>query len=328
MRALLVAAACAAVGAGCSTQTAHVATPAEPAQTAGAATRAAQPAARAPTAAQGEYGVLVMAHGGSPRWNETVLAAVEPLHARYPVEVAFGMADAGSLEAGVRALEARGVRKVGVVRLFISGDSFLERTEQILGLRGGAPEKAEHSAHAERAGAGHAMGFWRIDTDVSFALSLEGLSEAPEMGDVLLDRARALVRNPAREDLLVLAHGPEDDAENERWLAYMRRLVEPIGRELPFARIEVATLREDWPEKRAPAEQRVRDFVAATAAAGRTALVLPFRVSGFGPYADVLDGLDYVANQQGLVPHEAVTRWLARQANTLERSDGRVAIRP
>lgn len=271
------------------------------------------------------YGVLVMAHGGSQRWNETVLAAVEPLHEEYPVEVAFGMADAGSLEAGVRALQTRGVRKIGVVRLFISADSFLERTEQILGLRSGAPEKAEHSAHGEAAGGGHAMGFWRIATDASFALSIEGLAEAPEMGDVLRDRARALSRDATHEDLLVLAHGPENDAENERWLDYMRRLVAPIGDELPFDRIEVATLREDWPEKRAPAERYVREFVATATAEGRTVIVLPFRVSGFGPYAEVLEGLDYIADEQGLVPHEAVTRWLARQADTLRNADAGVA---
>src|SRR5262245_49914568 len=69
------------------------------------------------------FGLLIMAHGGSPDWNKAVLAAVEPLKDRYPVEVAFGMADACSLQEGVRTLETKGVRKVGVVRLFVSGES-------------------------------------------------------------------------------------------------------------------------------------------------------------------------------------------------------------
>ena len=40
-----------------------------------------------------DYGVLVMAHGGKPEWNQGVLDAVKPLQREYRIEVAFGMAD-------------------------------------------------------------------------------------------------------------------------------------------------------------------------------------------------------------------------------------------
>jgi hypothetical protein len=261
-----------------------------------------------------DYGVLIMAHGGSAAWDRAVLESVGPLHADYPVEVAFGMADAASLQAGIERLEARGVRRVGVVRLFVSADSFLDRTEQILGLRPGAPPRPEHGTEH----AGHGMELWKVETQATFALSTEGLNEAPEMGDVLLDRARALSRDPRNEDVLVLAHGPGDDDENERWLGYMDRQADRVREVLPFARVAVATLREDWPEERAAAEERVRDFVREGRAQGRTPIVIPFRVHGFGPYADALEGLDYVADEQGLLPHGAVTRWIARQARELQ----------
>jgi len=64
-----------------------------------------------------------MAHGGPPEWNEAVLESVKPLKAKYDVEVAFGMADAASLQESVQKLEARNVRKIGVVRLFVSGET-------------------------------------------------------------------------------------------------------------------------------------------------------------------------------------------------------------
>ena len=38
------------------------------------------------------FGVLVMAHGGSPEWNRSVESAVEPLRSRCKIEIAFGMA--------------------------------------------------------------------------------------------------------------------------------------------------------------------------------------------------------------------------------------------
>lgn len=57
----------------------------------------------------------------------------------------------------------------------------------------------------------------------------------------------------------------------------------------------VASNAED--DKRAAAEERIRAFVARAAAEGGTAIVIPFRVQGFGPYAKVLDGLPYRSDQ-------------------------------
>lgn len=281
-------------------------------------------AAAPPTQRDDDLGVLVMAHGGSKQWNKEVLAAIEPLKDEHTIEVAFGMADAASLQQGVQRLEARGARRIGVVRLFVSGESFLERTEQILGLAPGAPQRtaaqAEHEGHSED----HSMEFWRIDTQSSFALSKQGLVEAPEMASVLIDRARALSREPQSEDVLILAHGPADDAENERWLAHLEARAEAVRRALPFRTVRVETLREDWPEKRQDAEQRIRSYVEHASQAGR-AIVIPFRVQGFGPYAEVLKGLEYAADGRGLVPDAGVTEWIEHQIATLERAQFRAA---
>jgi len=267
------------------------------------------------------FGVLVMAHGGGPQWNKDVLAAVEPLKGDYNIEVAFGMADAASLQEGVRQLESRGARHIGVVRLFISGESFKERTEQILGIVPGAPAKPAanadaHAGHGEGHG-GHSMEFWRVDAQSSFVLSGQGLVEAPEMGKVLATRAKSLSKNPAQEDVLILAHGPGDDAENERWLKQLDARADVVRQSQPFHAVKVATLREDWPDKRVEAEQRIRAFVAQSARAGRRAVVIPFRVQGFGPYAKVLEGLEYASDGQGLIPHPSVTEWIEHQAETL-----------
>ena len=254
-----------------------------------------------------DYGVLVMAHGGSDEWDRRVLDAVGPAAERFPVEVAFGMADAASIQAAVERLDARGVRRVGVVRLFVSGESWNERTRQILGIDPGAPPRGPASPHA-----GHSMEFWRIESNSTFAVSEEGLSEAPEMGEILVERAAALSRDPAREDVLILAHGPGDDAENERWLRRIDRLADAVRASRPYRRVEAMTLREDWPEKRVEAEKRIRAFVE-----GGGAIVVPFRVAGFGPYAGVLDGLEYASDGTGLLPHRLVEAWIVRQAERL-----------
>ncbi len=277
---------------------------------------------------ESKFGVVVMAHGGPQAWNEGVTEMLRPLRHQYDMEIAFGMADAYSLQEAISKLESRGVTDIGVVRLFVSGESWLQRTGQILGLQEGAPERpapepemhGEHGDHAQHAGQhmGHRMEFWRVDSDARFRISQEGLSQAPEMDAVLVERVMALSNNPQNEDVLVLAHGPGDDAENERWLRYINDRTKALRESHEFNNIKVATLREDWPEKREAAQKIARDYVRAANDAGRTALIVPYRVYGFGPYADVLDGLDYVADETGLVPHPAVADWAERQILTLQ----------
>lgn len=267
-----------------------------------------------------DFGILVMAHGGKEAWNEAVLDAVRPLEAHYPTAVAFGMASAESLQEATTELEAQGVRRIGVVRLFVSGESWLERTRQILGLSPGAPPKKE--AHENHSGGGHhdlQSTFWQIDTESAFVLSHEGLSEADEMSQVLRDRALDLSVDPERESVLILAHGPADDEENTRWIEALSQLAEPIRMEFPFRAVEVQTLREDWEEKREAAEDRIRAFVEIANAEGGRCLVVPFRVFGFGPYAEVLEDLEYESDGRGLIPHEAITVWLSRQSEALSQ---------
>lgn len=262
------------------------------------------------------FGVLVMAHGGGETWNGEVRDMLQPVDEDYPLEIAFGMADAVSLQDAVGRLEDRGVERIGVVRLFVSGESWYERTREILGVDTGAPERPEPAHHEmsdEGGGHGMSMEYWRIDTDAAFAMSDEGLAEAPEMGEVLVERARALSENPSSESVLILAHGPGDDAENRRWIDWIDARADTVREAIPFRDVRVETLREDWPDAREAAQARIRGFVAAASEGEGRAIVIPYRVQGFGPYADVLDGLDYVASGQGLLPSIEVEHWVRRQ---------------
>jgi hypothetical protein len=276
--------------------------------------------------AHDDFGVLVMAHGGDKTWNGEVEAALAPLRAEYPLEIAFGMADAKSLQDAAARLEAKNVDRIAVVRLFISGESWYERTEQILGLKPGAPAKPRDVAAPADGHGGHSMAFWRLETDATFALSRDGLMQADAMGGVLVERARGLSRDPRREDVLIFAHGPEDDGENARWIAQIDARADAVRQALPFRNVQVETLREDWPDKREAAQARIRAFVARAQRDGVRAIVIPYRVQGFGPYAKVLEGLDYASDGRGLVPHARVTEWVHQQAEMLRDGALREAV--
>lgn len=282
--------------------------------------------------AQRREGILVMAHGGNADWNHAVERTVEPLRQRWPVEIAYGMANPDTLEHAVRRLEQQGVRRIAVVRLFISADSFLDATEYIFGLRDEPPpgravaSDTRLAAHHQTPDSGHGQAghhalpaLRRIRTRAEIRLSRSGVAESPLIDQILRDRVAKLSRDPRREAVLILAHGPGDDGENQRWLANMRRRAEAIRRLGDFAAIRCETLREDWPDRRAAAEERIRRFVQQAGADGLRVIVIPFRVAGFGPYAQVLEGLDYVADGRGFCPHPNMTRWIEQTARACLR---------
>lgn len=261
-------------------------------------------------AAPPQRGILVMAHGGDAEWNRQVERVVEPLKTRYPTEIAFGMADPKTIEEATARLEQQGVDHVAVVRMYISGESFRERTERILGLSEPLePEDGPHQGHSADGGMMVAPAT-PISTQATFAMSDRGVGESPLVDAILVDRLRDLSDSPENECVLIVAHGPGDDAENDRWLSAMRTRVARLRDLGPFQRVECMTLREDWRPKRESAEKRIRSYVQECTDEGFNVIVIPFRVAGFGPYEDVLEGLTYVADGRGFCPHPNMTEWI------------------
>ncbi len=277
---------------------------------------------KGPAGGARDVGLLIMAHGGDEQWNRAVKDAVAPLENVCPVVVAYGMAQREPLRKGILRLEAQGVRKIAVVRLFVDGRSFLSQTEYLLGVRVEPPPFFLHhdSEHHHQAMSRDAVRLLRgaeipppIELESQVVLSAAGLLDSRLAGDVLLDRVRALSESPAAESVLVIGHGVESDARDQYWKDRMESLtrgLKVLGR---FRAVRVETLREDWEAKRRLAEERIRGFVSKQSRQGRV-LVVPFRVFGFGPYGKVLEGLEYRAEGKGLLPHRNVTRWLQEQA--------------
>ena len=265
-------------------------------------------------------GVVALAHGSDFHWNETMREAVAPLAGRYLVEPCFSMADRDLVEHAIRRLEERGAQAVAVVRIFGMAESFRGSVERMLGLDVEGPAGLAAPASEEQGGHGHhghgpASGppAPRIRTALP-AATAGGLEDHPLFARALLDRARALSRDPSREVVLLVAHGLGDDAGNDHW----ERVLASIAAQMDdaegaaFADIETVTWREDWPDKREPSVARAREIVERAAAAGRRVLVIPARTTGQGPAAELLEGLDFVLGE-GFAPHPLFAEWVDGQ---------------
>jgi hypothetical protein len=274
-------------------------------------------------------GVLVMAHGGSPEWNTAVVNSVAPVGSVLPFRIAFGMAQPGPLQEAVRELEAEGVTHIAVVGLFVSSQSFREQTEYLLGLRSEPPAMYLHhhgggdlsiSHHIEMLPGNQAPS--PIQRDAALFLNRDGLYDSQKMGRIIVDRVASLSTSPEKESVLILAHGEGDETINSQWVSRVDDLAAQVRRSGPFRHVRVETLREDWQAERAQAEERIRSYVEEKGGLGNSVLVVPFRVFGFGPYAAVLEGLEYVSDGRALLPHFLIADWIREQAEDCFRLMG------
>ena len=252
-------------------------------------------------------GILVMAHGGAPEWNASVGDALAGLRDRIPVALALGMADPRTLQAALDSLHHRGAGTVAVVRLFVSGASFLHQTEYVFGLRPDPPVRAI---------AGHRMipgdDIPLVEVRGEVLLERAGLAGSGEVSRILEDRAEAATLDPADSGILLIAHGMGSEEDNRELLERMEAGARHL-RSRGYAEVRTAALREDWPGPRARAERAIRAAVTAMGRRWSRVVVVPYRVSGFGPYAEVLNGLDYVA-AGSLLPHPLVADWIEARA--------------
>ncbi|WP_420441280.1 FG-GAP-like repeat-containing protein [Candidatus Palauibacter sp.] len=222
-------------------------------------------------------GILVMAHGGGAEWNGRVEDALRPLRDRVPVSLALGMADPRTMQSALNSLADEGANTVVVVRLFVSGASFLHPTEFLLGLRPDPPERAM-VGHRVVSGAE----LEPLAKSGRILLVGEGLGGSGHAARILGDRAATAGVRADESGVLLLAHGMGDEGEDRQVLRSMEDAARAL-RAGGYAEVHVGTLREDWAGAREAAEERIRARVAGMGRRHRNVLVIPYRLSGLAP---------------------------------------------
>ena len=273
-------------------------------------------------------GVLLLAHGGNPQWNENVRALAARVDRAQPTEVAFGMATRANIQTAVNALTARGVTDIVAVPLFVSShSSVVTSTQYLLGLRAEAPPdlamfaKMSHGSGTGASGHDHhaadpADATLPVQSSIPIRMS-SALDAHPIVAAILADRARAISTDPAREAVILVAHGPVNDVENQRWLDNMAVLADGIAKDRAYASIDWMTVRDDAPAAiRDAATAELRALVEKRRDAGSRVLIVPLLLSFGGIEQGIrkrLDGLDYVMAPQAIMPDDRLVDWITTQ---------------
>lgn len=285
--------------------------------------------ARPPAATAEGTGILILAHGGSADWNAHVLNLARELDKTQPVEVAFGMATRRTMQEAVDRLNARNVSEIVAVPLFISSwSSIVTSSEFLLGLRPDAPPDLAVFArmdHSRPAAAGddhtnhanHDSGSDGTKPVVSRAPIVRmtpALNAHPLVGEILTSRARSISRSPSDEVVIIVAHGPVSDSENEQWLADIKVLAGQVAASGGFSSVEGLTVRDDAPKPvRDAATAELRALVQRHLDQHRRVLLTPLLMSFGGIERGIkerLNGLTYSMPDAALIPDARIHAWV------------------
>ena len=279
--------------------------------------------------AVGAQGILLLAHGGRADWNQEVLALAARVDASVPVEVAFGMANKRTIRDALDRLAARDVTSIVAVPLFISSHSSVMRaTEYLLGSRDEAPPQMAAFArmavrmHARRnpdAATGGDPGFdWTTPVETTTPISVgRALDGHALVAEILISRALDVSEAQEDEVVVVVAHGPSSEDDNELWLENMSILVEAMRARTRFSRIEHLTVRDDASGSvKDQATAELRAAVEGAVDDGKSVSIVPLLLAYGGIEAGIrerLEGLPYRMARQALLPDERLSEWVLTQ---------------
>ena len=253
-----------------------------------------------PMDATDSLGVLIMAHGFREHGDRVLGQRIQGIATEKPTALAMGMSMMTSdhIQLALNNLSAAGVERVVVVPAVSTRYNTMVRQWQYLY---GLQDEAEYATVP------------RVASPVDLYI-VPPLEDHPLVGETLLEYAAELSKNPAQEDVIIVAHGPVFEADNQAQLAMLGRIADYIAARSDYASISVATLQDDAVKEVREANIRnLRAKVSAAAAEGRDVIIITNLLGTRTVQASLrrdLKGLDYRFNSKGLIEHDNFIQWI------------------
>jgi len=251
------------------------------------------------TTLMGDRGVLILAHGFGRHGDQTFRERLQPVGAARPTTFAFGMSMGMSdhIQIAVDNLTAAGAQEIVVVPAASSRYSTLMRQwEYIFELR-------DEPAYATVP---------QVETTATVLFGTP-MENHPLVGNILVDYAAEISQEPAKEEIIIVAHGPIDADDNREQLQTMEALADALRAE-GYADAHPVTLQDDAPKDVRDANvQNMRALVEDIDARGNTVLVVTNLLGTRTVQRSIrrdLKGLGYRYNFKGLVQHEKFVEWV------------------
>jgi hypothetical protein len=137
---------------------------------------------------------------------------------------------------------------------------------------------------------------------------------SPMITAMLYDEAKSVSRDPAREVVIIVGHGPEDAADNDPDLKIIQAHADRIKDKREFADVRIINLQDDAiVPVRESNVRRLRSWVQQANKAGRDVIVVAIAAASFGVQQHIktdLRGLKYTFAERGLSAHPQFAAWV------------------
>ncbi|MDJ0929293.1 MAG: hypothetical protein QNJ73_16770 [Gammaproteobacteria bacterium] len=248
---------------------------------------------------QGETGVLVLIHGFGPTGDRIMSEAVQPLAGIFPTSMSAGMSmmDSAHIQQSLDDLTRAGAETIVVVPMVSSKrNTLIHQWQYVFGERDrGAYYDAPQVSTAAR------------------VIMAEPPAEHPLITQIVLDHALELSADPAKEAVIIVAHGPIHADDNQAQLEAMIPQAARIRQRGGFASVEGTTLQDDAaPDIRARNVEKLRGMIETAQADGKRVLIVTDLLAAQSIQWKIerdLIGLDYEFSAKGISMHPNFTRW-------------------
>ena len=250
---------------------------------------------------RGEVGVLLLAHGVGQNSDRMFRDSVDSIAARHPTAIAFGMAmmTSSHLQSAVDDLSAAGAKKVLLVPTGTTTvyNTLTRQWQYIFGQR-------DDSTYLEVP---------RVTTPVEYVMT-DHFSDHPLISEIIYDHAKEASKDPSREVVIIVGHGPEDINDNGPDLELLSAHVERIAAKQEFAEVRIINLQDDaLPPIRKSNVKKLRRWVQTAERKDQDVIVVAIAVASHGVQAHIrqdLRGLKYTFADKGMSQHPKYLQWL------------------
>ncbi|MDH4046354.1 MAG: hypothetical protein OEW06_18040, partial [Gemmatimonadota bacterium] len=213
-----------------------------------------------PPAVRGEIGILGLGHGYKEVGDKLFKKGYAGVAETYPTAVGLGMTMMSSthIQQAVDELEAAGAKTIVVLPTEIGDNTSLIRQWDY------AFGRSDTSSYLD---------VERIRSKARIVVT-KTPTTSPLLTSILSDYVKQASKDPAKEVVVMIAHGPEDPRDNEKELANLAVHAAGIRAATAVADVRFGTLQDDAPpELRKQNVDRLRGWIQAATDAGQRVIV-------------------------------------------------------
>ena len=245
------------------------------------------------------YGVLIMAHGYGPGGDLDLFNSVQSVGELYQTTLSMGMSmmTSSHVKCSVDEMIDNDVEKIFVIPVSSTAHNTLVRQwNYIFNLD-------EQFAYSE------------VDRITNERIvMLEPINDDMYAKKIILEYTNEISSDPANEVLIIIAHGPIDEADNEIELELMNNIGEYVKEQTSIQTVKSFTLQDDAPKAiRDQNLNRIKAFMTASKEDGKRILMVSNLMSGKGIQKKIeedFEGIDYTFNSKGLLTHPYYIDWI------------------